>query len=75
MNWNMVGNNVRKAMDGLSSKIFGIMKPSKSPYSKILRKTELVGNVYVHAQDEKILREIEIRKSRAIGVLRSFQNR
>ena len=46
MSWNRNGKNVRNATDGLPSKIFGIMKPSKSPYLRIPRRTELVGNVY-----------------------------
>ena len=75
MNWGEVGKNVRKATDGLSTKIFGIMKPSKSPHSKIPRGTELVGNVYLHAETQKILREVEFKKSRAFEVVRRFHNR
>jgi len=75
MNWNKIGNNVRKATDGLSSKIFGIMKPSRLPYLRIPRRTEPVGNVYQQERSEKILREIESKKSQAVALVRGFQNR
>jgi hypothetical protein len=75
MNWNKIGNNVRKATDGLSSKIFGIMKPSRLPYLRFHRRTELVGNVYPYERSEKIVREIESKKSQAAASVRGFQNR
>jgi len=75
MNWNIVGKHVRKTTDDLLSKILGVIKPNRSTYSKILRKAELVGNVYPHAQTERILLEIELKNSRAIQFVRRFQNR
>ena len=74
MNWNTVGRNFRKATDGLLSKIFGVIKPNRSTYSKIPIKAELVGNAYPHVQTEKILLEIELKNSRAIQFVRRFQN-
>jgi type I site-specific restriction endonuclease len=74
MNWHRVGKNVRKATDDLSTKAFGIMKTLKSPYRKVLRGTELVENVHTHAQNEKILRELEFARARAFEVVRRLQN-
>jgi len=75
MNWNTVGRNFRKATDGLLSKIFGVIKPNRSTYSKILRKAELVGKVYPDVHTERILLEIELKNCRAIQFVRGFQNR
>ena len=75
MNWNIVGKHVRKTTDDLLSKILGVIKPNRSAYSKILRKSELVGNVYPDVQTERILLEIELKNSRAIQFVRRFQNR
>ncbi|MDH5460019.1 MAG: hypothetical protein OEW71_03165 [Candidatus Bathyarchaeota archaeon] len=74
MNWNKIGKNVKETTNDLSSKIFGIMKPSKSPYLKIPRKAGIVKSPYSHEQAKKILREIELKKSRAIALVRRFQN-
>jgi len=75
MSWNRIGKSVRKATDGLSSKIFGMMKPSKSSYLGTSRRTELDENVYPSVQTEKFLREIESKKSQAVASVRGFQNR
>ena len=75
MSWNRIGKNVRKATDGLSSKIFGMMRPSKSSHLGISRRTELDENAYQSMQTEKILREIESKKSQVVASVRGFQNR
>lgn len=74
MNWNKIGKNVRKATGGVSSKIFGMMKTPRPPYLKTLETAELVGSVYRYGQREKILREIEAKRSQAFGFVRRFQN-
>ena len=73
MNWNNVGRNVRKVTDGISSKIFGIMKPSKLPSSKI--QEEWIKKSDSYNQMKKVVNEIELKKSRAIEFVRRFQNR
>jgi hypothetical protein len=72
---NKIAKNVRKSTDVASGEIFGVIKPYRLLCSNIPRKAELVGNVYSYAQTEKILGEIELRKSRAIEFVRGFQNR
>lgn len=73
MNWNNVGKNVRKITDGISSEIFGIMKPSKLPSSKI--QEEWIKKSDSYNQMKKVVNEIELKKSRAIEFVRRFQNR
>lgn len=67
MNRSETGKNVRKAAGNSSRRLFGIMKPSKSPNLKIPKGTEHVGNVYLHEQTGNILRELESQKSRALA--------
>jgi len=67
MGWNKNGKDVRKAPQETSNKIFGIMKPSKSPHLRIRKETEHVGNIYLHAQTGNILRELECQKSQALA--------
>ena len=74
MVWNQIGKNVRKATNGMSSKIFGMIKPPRSLYSEILRKAEGVESAYPHKQAQKILQEMESKKSQAIAFVRRFQN-
>jgi len=67
MNCGEIGKNLRKAAGSSSRKIFGIMKPSKSPHLRIRKETEHVGNIYLHAQTGNILRELESQKSQALA--------
>jgi len=61
MIWSRIGKNVKKSE--------GILR------TEILRRTELAGNVYLHAQTEKISGKIEPRKSQAIEFAYRIQNR
>lgn len=74
MNWHRIGKSVRKTTDGLSTKVFGIMKTPKPRYSKASRESEFTGNVYTHVQTEKTLQELEFVRARAFEVIRRLQN-
>jgi len=75
MSLNEIGNNVRKATDIVSSKIFRVIKQSRSQYPIIPGRAELVENIHAHTQGEKIMQKIECRRSRAIEFLCRVQNR
>jgi len=62
-----IGKNIRKVAGSSSRKIFGTMKPSKSPHLRIRKGTENIENVYLHAQTVNILRELESQKSQALA--------
>jgi len=74
MGWNKKGNDVKKALEETSDRIFGIMKPRKPPYSRSHGETEPDNSVYLYEQAEKILREIEVKKGWAIEFIRRLQN-
>lgn len=70
MDLNKVGRDVDKTADGLSSRLLGIMKHSKSPYFKIRKENELVRTIYSDVGSRKISAEVEFKRSRAF-----FHNR
>ena len=75
MGWNKNRKDVRKAPEETSDRVFGIMKPRKSPYSRSQGETEPGNSVYLYKQAEKIFREVEVKKGWAMEFVRRLQNR